>query len=89
MEDFLGFVADVGAPIAGAIFLGFFVFLVMKQMLEGLVGEIKTLTMFCQGLENRARTMSNEMVKIDLLKKRLSFGLTRLKKNISLFMTEP
>jgi|TARA_B110000285_G_scaffold109391_1_gene124160 hypothetical protein len=67
MEDFLGFVADVGAPIAGAIFLGFFVFLVMKQMLEGLVGEIKTLTMFCQGLENRARTMSNEMVKIDLL----------------------
>ena len=29
--------------------------------------QIKTLTMFCESLENRARTMSNEMMKIDLL----------------------
>ena len=28
---------------------------------------LKTLTMFCESLENRAKTMSNEMIKIDLL----------------------
>ena len=35
--------------------------------MEGVVDDIKTLTMFTESLENRARTMSNEMVKIDLL----------------------
>jgi hypothetical protein len=47
--------------------MGFFIFLVIKQILEGIVGQIKTLTLFCKSLENRARTMSNEMMKIDLL----------------------
>ena len=47
--------------------MGFFIYLVIKQILEGIIDQIKTLTMFCESLENRARTMSNEMVKIDLL----------------------
>jgi len=47
--------------------MGFFIFLVLKQILEGIVDQISTLTMFCESLENRARTMSNEMIKIDML----------------------
>ena len=47
--------------------MGFFIFTIIKQILEGVVDDIKTLTIFCESLENRARTMSNEMVKIDLL----------------------
>jgi hypothetical protein len=47
--------------------MGFFIFTVIKQILNGIVDQIKTLTMFCESLENRARTMSNEMMKIDLL----------------------
>ena len=47
--------------------MGFFIYLVIKQILEGIIDQIKTLTIFCESLENRARTMSNEMVKIDLL----------------------
>ncbi len=47
--------------------MGFFIFTIIKQILEGVVDNIKTLTIFCESLENRARTMSNEMVKIDLL----------------------
>lgn len=47
--------------------MGFFIFTVIKQILNGIVSQIKTLTMFCTSLENRARTMSNEMIKIDLL----------------------
>ena len=67
MNEIFGLVAEVGAPIAGSMVMGFFIFLVIKQILEGIVGQIKTLTMFCKSLENRARTMSNEMMKIDLL----------------------
>jgi len=60
-------IAQVGAPIAGSIVMGFFIFLVIKQIMEGIVQQVKTLTTFCKSLENRATTMSNEMVKIDLL----------------------
>ncbi len=67
MEEIFKLIAEVGAPIAGSIAMGFFIFLVIKQLLEGVVGQVKTLTMFCKSLENRATTMSNEMMKIDLL----------------------
>ena len=67
MEDIFVLIADVGAPIAGSMVMGFFIFTVIKQILNGIVDQIKTLTIFCNSLENRARTMSNEMIKIDLL----------------------
>ena len=67
MSGILTLIADVGAPIAGALVMGFFIFLVLKQILEGIVDQIKTLTIFCESLENRARTTSNEMIKIDML----------------------
>ena len=67
MEDIFGLISEVGAPIAGRLVMGFFIFTVIKQILEGVVDDIKTLTMFCKSLENRARTMSNEMIKIDIL----------------------
>lgn len=67
MTEIFKLIADVGAPIAGSLVMGFFIFIVIKQIMEGIVGQVKTLTIFCKGLENRATTMSNEMMKIDLL----------------------
>lgn len=67
MEFILTLIRDVGTPIAMGLVMSYFIFLVMKQILQGIVDNIKTLTIFCEGLENRARTMSNELVKIDLL----------------------
>ena len=67
MNEIFELIGEVGAPIAGSMVMGFFIFTVIKQILEGVVDDIKTLTMFCKSLENRARTMSNEMIKIDLL----------------------
>ena len=67
MEEVFSLISDVGLPIAGAMVSGFFIFVIMKQILEGVVDDIKVLTMFSEGLENRARTMSNELTKIDLL----------------------
>ena len=67
METVLTLIGELGAPIAGSLVMGFFIFLVIKQILEGIVDQVKTLTIFCKSLENRARTMSNEMIKIDML----------------------
>ena len=67
MNDVFSLITDVGAPIAGSLVMGLFIFIVLKQILQGIVGQIRTLTSFCSSLENRARTMNNEMIKIDLL----------------------
>ena len=58
-------IMEVGAPVAGALLMGYFILL--KQILGGLVDSISTLTMFCKSLETRVSTMNNEMIKIDLL----------------------
>jgi hypothetical protein len=67
MGEIFTLIADVGAPIAGSVVMGFFIFLVLKQILEGIVDQVKTLTNFCKMLEARASTMCTEMIKIDLL----------------------
>ena len=67
MEDILELLGEVGLPIGGALIAGYFIFLVMKQLLQGLVDDIDTLYAFSKSLENRARTMNNELIKIDML----------------------
>ena len=67
MEEVFQLISDVGLPIAGGISMAFFIFIIIKQIMEGIIDNIRTLTMFSESIENRARTMSNEMVKIDLL----------------------
>ena len=67
MEQVFNLISEIGAPIAGSLVMGFFIFLVIKQILESIVDQIKTRTTFCKSLENGARTMSNEIMKIDLL----------------------
>ena len=63
--DFLQLVADVGFPIAAALAGGFFVFLTLRFILDGLLSSIKTQRGFVQALDNRVKTMNNEVIRID------------------------
>jgi len=65
--DFLSLVADVGFPIASALAGGFFVFLTLKFILAGVLDNIKTQRGFVQSLDNRVKTMNNELLRIDIL----------------------
>ena len=67
MEQIFTLIAEIGMPIAGSMAMGYFIFLTIKQMMAGVVGQVQTLTKFSEALTTRARVMSNEMVKIDLL----------------------
>ena len=67
MEKIFQLIAEVGLPIAGALAMGAFIFIIIKQLMAGVVGQVKTLTGFRKSLQTRGRVMSNEMVKIDLL----------------------
>ena len=67
MNEVFQLIAEVGFPIAGAVVMGYFIFIIIKQLMAGVVGQVKTLTGFCKSLQTRGRVMSNEMIKIDLL----------------------
>ena len=51
MEDILVLIGEVGLPIGGALASGFFIFLVMKQLLQGVVDNVDTLMNFTKALE--------------------------------------
>jgi|TARA_R110001599_G_C11918192_1_gene628205 hypothetical protein len=58
-------IADLGLPIAGGLVMGYFIFLIMRQLMEGLVDEIKTVQGISKMLITRASIMNNDMIRID------------------------
>jgi hypothetical protein len=59
-------IAEVGLPIASGLIMGFFIFMVMKQMMDGLVDEINTIQGITKMLITRATIMNNDMIRIDV-----------------------
>ena len=64
MEVF-NLIAEVGVPIAGALIMAYFIFLVMKQLMGSLVDEIKTVQGITKMLITRASIMNNDIIRID------------------------
>ena len=64
MEAF-DLIEKVGLPIAGGLIMGYFIFLIMKQLMEGLVNKIKTVQGITKMLITRASIMNNDMIRID------------------------
>ena len=59
-------IAEVGLPIASGLIMGFFIFMIMKQMMDGLVDEINTIQGISKMLITRASIMNNDMIRIDV-----------------------
>ena len=65
MAEVFTLIAEVGAPIGGAIVMGFFIFLIMQQIMGGVVAQINTLKGFTTSLITRIKTMNNDMIRLD------------------------
>ena len=65
MGEILKLIAEVGLPIAGALVMGFFIFLVMKQLIEKLVNEVTVIEGITKLLITRATVMNNDIIRID------------------------
>ena len=63
--EWFNLIAELGVPIAGALVMAYFIFLVMKQLMDGLVAEIKTVQGITKMLITRAPIMNNDMIRID------------------------
>ncbi len=58
-------ISELGIPIASGLIMGYFIFLVMKQLMGGLVSEINTIQGITKMLITRASIMNNDMIRID------------------------
>jgi len=65
MDDPFTLIAELGLPIASGLVMGYFIFLVMRQLMDGLVDEIKTVQGISKMLITRASIMNNDMIRID------------------------
>ena len=63
--NFWTLVADLGLPIAATIVLGAFIMIIIKYILGSVVGSIKFIESVIQQLDNRVKTMNNDIIKID------------------------
>ena len=67
MEIFLEIPQKFGLPVAAATAMGTFIYIILKYILGGVVGSVKSLHGIIMGLENRIQTMNNDMIKLDIL----------------------
>tara|TARA_R100000700_G_C3088647_1_gene91028 strand:+ start:157 stop:453 length:297 start_codon:yes stop_codon:yes gene_type:complete len=65
MTQVFDLISTLGLPIASGLIMAFFIFLVMKQLMDGLVDEIKTIEGISKMLITRASTMNNDIIRID------------------------
>ena len=67
MKLFFQILAEFGLPVAAALIMGFFIYLIIKYILESVVGQVKTMHVIITMLDNRVKTMNHDMIKLDLL----------------------
>ena len=67
MEQAIGLISDLGLPIASGLIMGYFIFLIMRQLMGGLVDDIKTIQCITKMLITRASIMNNDIIRIDTI----------------------
>jgi len=60
-------IADLGFSIAAVIVGGFFIILLLKYILDSVVSSTTVLNSMISSLDNRVKTINNEIVKLDTL----------------------
>ena len=67
MDSIFTLIGELGFPIAIAFVGGFFIFFIIKYILGGVTGQVGGLHGIIMGLDNRIKTMNNDVIKIDAL----------------------
>ena len=65
MTQFFKLVAELGLPIAASVGMGVFILFIIKYILNGIVNSIKFIESVIKQLDNRVKTMNNDIIKID------------------------
>ena len=67
MNLFFEILIEFGLPVASAVVMGIFIYMILKYILESVVGQVSGIHGIIMALDNRIKTMNNDMIKLDLL----------------------
>ena len=67
MQDIFKLIGDMGFPIVAALAGGYFVYLTIKLLLQGVLGSVKGMQGIIVALDNRVKTMNHEVVRVDAM----------------------
>ena len=67
MSLFFEILVEFGLPVASATIMGVFIYIILKYILESVIGQVNSIHGIIMGLDNRIKTMNNDMIKLDLL----------------------
>jgi|TARA_R110000822_G_scaffold151612_2_gene290758 hypothetical protein len=67
MNLFFEILVAFGLPVASATVMGIFIYVILKYILESVVGQVSSIHGIIMALDNRIKTMNNDMIKLDLL----------------------
>lgn len=67
MNEIFKLIGDLGFPVAVAFAGGYFVYLTIKLLLQGVLGSIKGMAGIIVALDNRVKTMNHEVLRVDTL----------------------
>ena len=67
MDLFLDILVQFGLPVAAAAVMGVFIYIILKYILAGVVGQVGTITMLISSLDNRVKTMNHDLIELDIL----------------------
>ena len=67
MGEIFKVIGDLGMPVAAALGGGYFVYLTIKLLLQGVLGSIKGMAGIITALDNRVKTMNHEVIRVDAL----------------------
>ena len=67
MSLFFEILVEFGLPVASATVMGVFIYIILKYILYSVIGQVNSIHGIIMGLDNRIKTMNNDMIKLDLL----------------------
>jgi hypothetical protein len=67
MGDIFKIIGDLGFPVAAALAGGYFVYLTIKLLLQGVLGSINGMKGIIIALDNRVKTMNHDVIRIDTI----------------------
>lgn len=66
MDLFFTLLVEFGLPVASATVMGVFIYIILKNILDSVIGQVNSIHGIIMGLDNRIKTMNNDMIKLDV-----------------------
>ena len=67
MGEIFKIIGDLGMPVAAALAGGYFAYLTIKLLLQGVLGSINGMKGIIIALDNRVKTMNHDVIRIDTI----------------------